>query len=443
MIPPVCPVDITWRTTNVLQEDQPPMTVLFIPNRAVAPVASRARTVVRPAIELTQMTRYRGGTYSHTVYRIVFTDGSWARTDLIRLNPNVPAYSLDFAGIAPHYPSRYQPGSWSELPHLLASGHEAEVDWILRNSVPMRSAAELSRRVRAAGYPIGPANISEHEAIAATQAAIWHLTNGLTLDTRPLNVPVAVHRAAGPVITFEFDGEPQLGGYSVWTAGDTVVEARLQKSANGVVWHDVSGSLLTADGSGRYQRTLGEGSTLSASSHGRGGRGYRYYRLIATAPTGTAKIEHVSFWLTGARHYRNADKVVHLYNYLLAGARAALRETDEAPLVDTDAVAESELVGPFQVRIPLILSTTDGHILVDADGFSISGTVEPGTDFYLRRAPGTSAATLTATAREHLSGRVLTGVTLEGASPRFTPVALAIPTEMAIEFDISWEIQKP
>jgi TQXA domain-containing protein len=420
------------------------MTVMSIPTRAAAQVTSRQRIVVRPTTELTHMTRYRGGTYSHTVDRIVFTDGSWARTDLIRLNPNVPAYSLDFTGIAPHNPSRYQPGTWSELPHLLASDHEAEVDWILRNSFPMRSAPELSRRVREAGYPIGPANIGEHEAIAATQAAIWHLTNGLTLDTRPLNVPVAVHRAAGPVITFEFDGEPQLGGYSVWTAAHAAVELRLQKSANGAVWQDVSGSLLTTGaGDGRYQRTLGEGSTLSASSHGRGGRGYRFYRLIASSATGTRRIEHVNFWLTGTRHYRNADKVVHLYNYLLAGARTVLRETDEPVLVDIHATAESELIGPFQVRIPLMLSTSDGHTLVDADGFSIGGIVAPRTDFYLRPAPGTSAATLTATSPENLPGRVLTGVALEAASHRFTPVALAIPTEMAIEFDIRWEAKEP
>src|SRR6202048_339191 len=186
------------------------MTVLPLTDRAVSRVATDSRIVVRPTPELPHMTRYRGGTYSHTVDRIVFTDGSWARTDLIRLNPNVHAYSLDFAGIAPHHPSRYQPGSWSELPHLLASDHEAEVDWILRNSFPMRSAAELSRRVREAGYPIGPANISEHEAIAATQAAIWYLTNGLALDTRPLNVPVAVHRASGPVAASGLDGAPQL-----------------------------------------------------------------------------------------------------------------------------------------------------------------------------------------------------------------------------------------
>jgi TQXA domain-containing protein len=415
------------------------MTVLPITDRAAPQAASRPRIVARPTAQLTPLTRYRGGTYSHTVDRIVFTDGSWARTDLIRLNPNVPAYSLDFSGIAPNNPSRYQLGTWSDVPHLLASGHEAEVDWILRHSYPMRSTGELSRRVREAGYQIGPANISEHEAIAATQAAIWSLTNGLALDTRPLNVPIAVHRAAGPVITFEFDGEPQLGGYSVWTTSGTAVELRLQKSANGVVWQDVSGSLLTTDaGEGHYRRTLGEGSTLSASSHGRGGRGYRYYRLIATSESGTPRIEHVSFWLTGTRHYRNADKVVHLYNYLLAGARNALDEPNEPILIDTRAAAESELIGPFQVRIPLMLDAADGHTLVDADGFSIGRRVEPGTDFYLRRAPGTSM-TLTATTTENLPGRVLTGVALQGTSHRFTPVALAIPTEMAIEFDISWK----
>ena len=56
------------------------MTVVSIRSRALARVATRRRILVRPATELMQMTRYRGGTYSHTVDRIVFTDGSSART---------------------------------------------------------------------------------------------------------------------------------------------------------------------------------------------------------------------------------------------------------------------------------------------------------------------------------------------------------------------------
>ncbi|MGO9103006.1 MAG: TQXA domain-containing protein, partial [Mycobacterium sp.] len=62
------------------------MTVLSIP--APTQVTTRRRVVVRPAKELPRMTRYRGGTYSHTVDKIVFADGTTARTDLIRLNPN-------------------------------------------------------------------------------------------------------------------------------------------------------------------------------------------------------------------------------------------------------------------------------------------------------------------------------------------------------------------
>jgi TQXA domain-containing protein len=420
------------------------MTVLSISGRAQTQVTTRRRIAVRPTSELTSMTRYRGGTYSHTVDTIVLTDGTSARTDLIRVNPNLHAYSLDFSGIAPHNPSRYRLATWSALPHLQARGCEAEVDWILRHSFPMRSPAELSQHLRQAGYPLGPGNIGEHEAIAATQAAIWYFTNGLALDTRPLNVPVAIRRAPGPVISFEFDGEPQLGGYSARVASDAGVGLKLQKSADGVVWQDVSGSQLTAGaGNGRHQRTLGVGSTLSASSHGRLGRGYRYYRLVATTDAANAVIDHVRFRLTGTRHYRNADRVVHLYNYLLVGAHKAFRDAlsnaDVPDLVDTRATADSELIGPFQVPIPLRLSVTDGHSLVDADGSSIAEIVHPGTDFYLRPAPGTSATTITATTPHNLTGAVLTGVASEGAAHRFTPIALTVPTDVAIEFDISWQ----
>jgi TQXA domain-containing protein len=418
------------------------MTVLSAPNRAPAPVATRRRVQVRPATELTRMMRYRGGTYSHTVDRIVFTDGTTARTDLIRLNPNLQAYSLDFTGIAPHQPSRYRLGTWSALPHLSERGCEAEVDWILRHSYPMRSIAELSEQLRRAGYPLGQANISEHEAIAGTQAAIWYFTNGLSLDTRPLNAPVAVHRGPGAVLTFEFDGQPQLGGYSLWASSDVTAVLQLQKSKDGVDWRDVSGSQLTIDaGKGRYQRTLGIGSTLSSSSHGHRGRGYRFYRLITSTPDAAPAIDHVDFWLTGSRHHRNADRVVHLYNYLLAGAYTAGREIEELPLVDSDAVADlaAELVGPFQVRSPVRLTVSGGQAILDSDGFAIDHTVQPGTDFYLRRVPGTSAITLTATTPQTIGGRVLTGVALDGAPQQLTPVALTVPTELTIEFDIRWD----
>lgn len=414
------------------------MTVVSLSERALARVATRKRVRVRPAVEPTRMTRYRGGTYSHTVDRIVFSDGTFARTDLIRLNPNLQAYSLDFTGISPHHPSPYRLGTWSALPHLHTRGCEAEVAWILRHSFPVLSISELSDQMRRAGYPLGPANINEHEAIAGTQAAIWHFTNGMALDTRPLNAPTAVHRGPDSTLTFEFDGQPQLGGFALWTASDSPVTVVLQKSADGVHWREVSGStLVTRAGKGRYQRTLGVGSTTSSHSHGRGARGYRYYRLLTTAP-----IDHVDFWLSGSGHYRNADRIVHLYNFLLAGAYTAIRGAEE-PLIDSEAVAEGGLVGPFQVSAPLALTAGSGHAVVDAFGLAINEAIRPGTDFYIRVAPGSSGITLSATTSDHRSGRVLTGVAVAGPTqglvPRLTPVALTTPSHVTMEFDITWE----
>src|SRR3954471_23600037 len=121
---------------------------------APARVAVARRTHPAPSANLSRMTRYRGGTYSHTVDTVVFTDGTSARTDLIRLNPNIEAYSLDFGGVAPTRPSRYRADTWSAVPHLQARAHEAEVAWILRNSYPGRSTSELSRDLRSAGYAL-------------------------------------------------------------------------------------------------------------------------------------------------------------------------------------------------------------------------------------------------------------------------------------------------
>ncbi len=36
----------------------------------------------------------------------------------------------------------------------------------------------------------------------------------------------------------------------------------------------------------------------------------------------------VRFWLNGASTYRNSDRIVHLYDYLLAGARRTPRTGD-------------------------------------------------------------------------------------------------------------------
>ncbi|WP_328362290.1 TQXA domain-containing protein [Mycobacterium sp. NBC_00419] len=416
------------------------MTTFAVPAPAVAPVAVRRRVSPTPSVDLSRMTRYRPGTYSHTVDTILFTDGTSARTDLIRLNPNIEAYSLDFAGVSPSRPSRYRADTWSAVPHLQARAHEAEVDWILRNSFPTLSTTEISRRLRAAGYPLGTRNIAEHEAIAGTQAAIWRLTNGLELDDRPLNIPARVLHTSDSV-RVEFDGERQLAGYSAMVSSSTESVLTLQKSADAVAWEDVPTShLRVTEGVGLISKTLGVGSTISDNRTNRGGQGFRHYRLLID---GDATVSDVSFELHGSRTYRNAEPVVHLYDYLLSGARSAARQTVTPSLLASSAAVDGAVVGPFRLAATdaAAVRVSDGHTVVDADGAAVIQPLEPGAEFYLRVLPGSSGATLTIEVPGRaggFGGRVITGVARDEVAGGYTPLALAVPAQLVVEFDVEW-----
>jgi TQXA domain-containing protein len=419
-----------------------PMTSHTLSERIHAPVAIRRREVAGSG-ELSRMTRYRGGTYSHTVGTLVFTDGTTARTDLIRLNPNVDAYSLDFGGHAPTRPSHYRAATWAAVTNLRARAREAEIDWILRNSFPTIGTAELSRRLRAAGYPLGSSNVAEHEAIAATQAAIWFFTNDMELDDRPRNVPIAVRRTPS-AIDFEFDAAHQLGGYTVEVTSKTGASLRLQKSADGSTWRDVASSRLTVTEPGQYRKSLGSGSTLSRYLPGHRAQGYRHYRLVVedTADASVSiPVADVSFWLEGESHYLNPDRVVHLYDYLLAGARWAGGHAVAPELSAVAAVVDDGLIGPLRLHAnDGVALTVSGGSLLDEDGAELSGC-EPGGEFYLRPHLGVDAATVTATVparADGFGGRVITGVARDEVNNRLTPVALAVPAPLVVDFHLQW-----
>jgi len=416
--------------------------MLSLPLLAAAPdrIAIRRRIQPTPGVDLSRMTRYRGGTYSHTVDTVVFIDGSSAHTDLIRLNPNVEAYSLDFTGIAPTRPSRYAADTWAAVPHLQARAHEAEVDWIIRNSYPTLSTTALSARLRAAGYPLGSRNIADHEAIAGTQAAIWYLTNGLELDNRPLNEPLqAVVDEDG--ITVEFDGERQLSGFTANVSSLDGAVLTLQKSLDGQLWSDVPASRVqVAAGGGEISKFLGVGSTVSDSRNGCRGRGHRHYRLVLD---GDATIEDITFQLDGSRAYRNAEPIVYLYDWLLKGARAARESLVTPNLNASDALADGAIVGPFRLDVTDSAAVTapDGCLVVDADGAVMTVPMRPGVDFYLRIPPGADGVTLTVKVPgrpDGFGGRVITGVARDEVAGSYTPLALAVPAQLAIEFDLDW-----
>lgn len=391
------------------------------------------------AVNLSRMTHYRGGTYSHTVDTIVFVDGTRARTDLIRLNPNIDAYSLDFAAAAPTTHSRYRADSWSAVPHLQTRAHEAEVDWILRNSYPTRSTTQLSHALRAAGYPLGQRNIAEHEAIAGTQAAIWRFTNGLELDDRPLNVPLRVTESE-EAVTVEFDGKRQLADYSATVSSHNGAVLTLQKSVDGLYWQDVAASkVIVGSGVTEVSKPLGVGSTVADSGHGTGRSGYQHYRLTID---GDATVSDLAFRLDSSRGYRNSEAVVYLYNYLLSGAAAARKAAVTPSLEASHAVVDGGLVGPFRLITAdaAALRISGGHAIVDAAGAVIDTPLRPESEFFLRVSEGAVEVMLTVEVPGNpngFGGRVITGVAQDEEGNR-TPLALAVPAQLVVEFDLGW-----
>jgi hypothetical protein len=210
----------------------------------------------------------------------------------------------------------------------------------------------------------------------------------------------------------------------------------LQKSADGVTWSDVTASGLNVEaGHGAHRKPLGVGSTVARSRHGRGGSGYRYYRLMVLGDAAVV-VGAVAFWLNGARAYANTDRVVHLYDYLLKGALDARAQSPTVRLVSDDAIFEDGVVGPLKVESAegAALAVSQG-CLVDADGVELVGAVQPGAEFYVRPRPGDDGVLLTATSYGS-GGRVITGVARDDANSRLTPVALAVPSPLVVDFAI-------
>ncbi|CAL8977261.1 hypothetical protein PROP_02149 [Propionicimonas sp. T2.31MG-18] len=415
----------------------------------------RGRAPLRlPAVPATALSRVRGGTFSSTVDVIRLADGTVAHTDLIRLNPNIDAYSLDFTGTSPRQLSHYREVSFRNAPVRAAQLWQEEITRILTHGYPHVSTTELTRRLVEAGYPVGAGAIREHEAIAATQAAIWRLTNGLELDTTALDEPVRAwarigdHPSARPVaptgagvldwhttvpageavhLELELAEEPELESFGFVVGARTgrqEMQVTLERSLDGRTWQPVSHSSLPLPASRgrRVQRRLGVGATVSRATAASGRRGYRFYRLVATGPSdrdGLLDLRDVRLDVAGGSRFRNNERVVFLYDLLLSQA------TGEAPAVRREPVrtAAGEVLGPFVLAEAPATVDAGGARVVDTDGNHLWGPIEPGTRFFVQRDGGPSTTRLELRVHHsHLHARVLIGARTPGGPSAFTPL---------------------
>ena len=111
------------------------------------------------------------------------------------------------------------------------------------------------------------------------------------------------------------------------------------------------------------------------------------------------------------------------------------------------ATASDGLIGPFRLAATdqVALRTTDAVLVDNVTGAELVGPVQPGAGFYLRAEPGVTSATVTMTVPgnpDGYGGRVITGVARDeawgGLTSRYTPLALAIPADLVVDFEIDW-----
>ena len=120
------------------------------------------------------------------------------------------------------------------------------------------------------------------------------------------------------------------------------------------------------------------------------------------------------------------------------------REAALTPSLDADeAVVIDDIVGPIRLAASssAVLDASDGQRVVRRDGTSISTPLQPGEEFYIRSNPGSRGVTLTVRVpgeADGFGGRVITGVARDELAGRYTPLALAVPAQLVVEFDIEW-----
>ncbi|MCW5952126.1 MAG: TQXA domain-containing protein [Propionibacteriaceae bacterium] len=381
---------------------------------AVAPGAGPDHPAPRPVPALSRM---RGGMYSSTVDLIRFADGTTAHTDLIRLNPNIDAYSVDFRGVSPRRLAHYREAPWRQAPAPASRWHR-EITRLLENSYPAVPTAELTRRLREHGYPLGNAEIRRHEAIAATQAAIWRLTNGLELDTRPLDLPIEARARIGehPSGRSVEREDGRLNWHTPLPAGETVyleltlaealqlrsfgftpgsrtgrhrTEIHLEQSADGIRWSPVSRSAIELGErrlAGRpWQRRLGTAATLSSADASGGHLGHRHYRLAAQGPwdrDGLLDLRDIHLTVGSGRRFRNNERVVYLYELLVtktSGPDPVLPLHQARLLIGSSTPTGPSEFTPAVALVPSPPARTDHQVVPIRPELGIPG-LHPSTD---------------------------------------------------------------
>lgn len=116
--------------------------------------------------------------------RIRWSDGTYSETELVRLDEQLAAYAL----LPGATDGTHREISWLDSDALAS---EWPLTQVLAQGFGRVSVEELRRRLRRGGYTVAADELTIADAIAGTQAAVWRITTGRTLDAHHVN-PLAV-----------------------------------------------------------------------------------------------------------------------------------------------------------------------------------------------------------------------------------------------------------
>ncbi|GAA1453565.1 thioester domain-containing protein [Nocardiopsis tropica] len=238
--------------------------------------------------------QYLGNAETGTTVRM---NGSNAGTNLFELELEdgtlIDAYCIDLeTGIRPS--AWYKEDAWANYPGEGDFAEPGKVRWILQNSYPSVSAAALAE---AAGLTGGSASrFGAPEALAATQAAIWHFSNGAELTARD---PGGIEKVYTYLVENAED-LPQEPGPALsvtpetasGAAGGTVGEFTIETNASAieVVLEAPPGVELVDLETGESVETVDDGDTVGFSVPAGADAGEASFSLEATATVATGRL---------------------------------------------------------------------------------------------------------------------------------------------------------
>ncbi len=221
-----------------------------------------------------------GGTIGTTLFNLKLEDGTVLTTYCID-------FETDIRGGA-----WYNEDDWANYPGKGEFATPAKVHWILQNAYPALSAEEL-------GAAAGVEGLSNGDALGATQAAIWHFSNGVNLEEQGNSEAI---RKVYAYLIENAEELPQTAepapalsitpGTASGTAGETVGEFLIQTNASAIPvdLQAPEGVTLVDLETGEPATEVSNGDTVGFSVPADAEAGQASFSLEASATVATGRL---------------------------------------------------------------------------------------------------------------------------------------------------------